>query len=137
MKTNLIMGFDFGTKKIGVAIGQMVTATATPLSIIRVEKGVPNWCTLEKLISQWKPERLVVGLPLNMDDSHSNMSRRALKFSSELENRFGIAVSNVDERLSTFEARQLYKNGRTESSQEELDDKVAALILESWLRDRI
>ena len=137
MKTNLIMGFDFGTKKIGVAIGQMVTATATPLSIIRVKKGVPNWCMLEKLISQWKPERLVVGLPLNMDDSHSNMSRRALKFSSELENRFGIAVSNVDERLSTFEARQLYKNGRTESSQEELDDKVAALILESWLRDRI
>lgn len=137
MKTNLIMGFDFGTKKIGVAIGQMVTATATPLSIIRVEKGVPNWCMLEKLIRQWKPERLVVGLPLNMDDSHSNMSRRALKFSSELENRFGIAVSNVDERLSTFEARQLYKNGRTESSQEELDDKVAALILESWLRDRI
>ena len=137
MKTKLIMGFDFGTKKIGVAIGQMVTATATPLSIIRVEKGVPNWCMLEKLIRQWKPERLVVGLPLNMDDSHSNMSRRALKFSSELENRFGIAVSNVDERLSTFEARQLYKNGRTESSQEELDDKVAALILESWLRDRI
>ena len=137
MKTNLIMGFDFGTKKIGVAIGQMVTATATPISIIRVEKGVPNWFMLEKLINQWKPERLVVGLPLNMDDSHSNMSRRALKFSSELENRFGIAVSNVDERLSTFEARQLYKNGRTESSQEELDDKVAALILESWLRDRI
>ena len=92
---------------------------------------------LEKLINQWKPEHLVVGLPLNMDDSHSNMSRRALKFSSELEKRFGIAVSNVDERLSTFEARQLYKSGRTESSQEELDDKVAALILESWLRDRI
>ena len=137
MKTKLIMGFDFGTKKIGVAIGQTVTATATPLSIIRVEKGVPAWCMLEKLINQWKPEHLVVGLPLNMDDSHSNMSRRALKFSSELENRFGIAVSNVDERLSTFEARQLYKSGRTDSSQEELDDKVAALILESWLRDRI
>ena len=92
---------------------------------------------LEKLINQWKPEHLVVGLPLNMDDSHSNMSRRALKFSSELENRFGIAVSNVDERLSTFEARQLYKSGSTETNQEELDDKVAALILESWLRDRI
>ena len=137
MKTKLIMGFDFGTKKIGVAIGQMVTATATPISIIRVEKGVPNWFMLEKLINQWKPERLVVGLPLNMDDSHSNMSRRALKFSSELENRFGIAVSNVDERLSTFEARQLYKSRSTENNQEELDDKVAALILESWLRDRI
>ena len=137
MKTKLIMGFDFGTKKIGVAVGQMVTATATPISIIRVEKGVPNWFMLEKLINQWKPERLVVGLPLNMDDSHSNMSRRALKFSSELENRFGIAVSNVDERLSTFEARQLYKSRSTENNQEELDDKVAALILESWLRDRI
>ena len=137
MKTKLNMGFDFGTKKIGVAIGQMVTATATPISIIRVEKGVPNWFMLEKLINQWKPEHLVVGLPLNMDDSHSNMSRRALKFSSELENRFGIAVSNVDERLSTFEARQLYKSGSTENNQEELDDKVAALILESWLRDRI
>ncbi len=137
MRTNLIMGFDFGTKKIGVAIGQMVTATATPISIIRVENGVPNWCVLEKLINQWKPERFVVGLPLNMDDSSSNMSRRANWFSSELENRFGIAVSNVDERLSTFEARQIFKDGATKSRQEDLDDKVAALILESWLRDRI
>ena len=137
MRTNLIMGFDFGTKKIGVAIGQMVTATATPISIIRVENGVPNWGVLEKLINHWKPERFVVGLPLNMDDSSSNMSRRAIWFSSELENRFGIAVSNVDERLSTFEARQILKDGATKSRQEGLDDKVAALILESWLRDRI
>ena len=131
------MGFDFGTKKIGVAIGQMVTATATPISIIRVENGIPNWGVLEKLINQWKPERFVVGLPLNMDDSSSNMSRRAIWFSSELENRFGIAVSNVDERLSTFEARQIFKDGATKNRQEDLDDKVAALILESWLRDRI
>ena len=137
MRTNLIMGFDFGTKKIGVAIGQTVTATATPISINRVENGVPNWCVLEKLINQWKPERFVVGLPLNMDDSSSNMSRRAIWFSSELEKRFGIAVSNVDERLSTFEARQILKDGATKSRQEDLDDKVAALILESWLRDRI
>ena len=137
MTTNLIMGFDFGTKKIGVAIGQMVTATATPISIIRVENGIPNWGVLEKLINQWKPERFVVGLPLNMDDSSSNMSRRAIWFSSELENRFGIAVSNVDERLSTFEARQIFKDGATKNRQEDLDDKVAALILESWLRDRI
>ena len=72
-----------------------------------------------------------------MDDSSSNMSRRAIWFSSELENRFGIAVSNVDERLSTFEARQILKDGATKSRQEGLDDKVAALILESGLRDRI
>ena len=92
---------------------------------------------LERLINQWKPERFVVGLPLNMDDSSSKMSRRAIWFSSELENRFGIAVSNVDERLSTFEARQILKDGATKNRQEDLDDKVAALILESWLRDRI
>merc|ERR1711927_141 len=94
------MSFDFGTKKIGVAIGQRVTGTATPLSIIRVENGIPDWNSLENLIAQWQPEQIVVGLPLNMDDSQSKMSKQALWFSSELENRFGLPTSNVDERLS-------------------------------------
>ena len=137
MKTKLIMAFDYGTKKIGVAIGQLVTGTATPLTIIRVENGIPDWSDLEELIKEWQPVQLVVGLPLNMDDSHSNMSRRALQFSSELHKKFGITVSNIDERLSTFEARQIFKNDRSKDGQKELDDKVAALILESWLRDRI
>ena len=90
----------------------MVTATATPISIIRVENGVPNWGVLRSSLTTGNQNALL-GLPLNMDDSSSNMSRRAIWFSSELENRFGIAVSNVDERLSTFEARQIFKDGAT------------------------
>ena len=136
MNTGLIMSFDFGTKKIGVAIGQRVTGTATPLSIIRVENGIPDWNSLENLITQWQPEQIVVGLPLNMDDSQSKMSKQALWFSSELENRFGLPTSNVDERLSTFEARQISLKKRNEGERAQLDDIVAALILESWLRDK-
>ena len=128
-KNPLVMGFDFGQTKIGVAIGQRMTATATPLGIISARDGKPDWDQLDGLVSEWQPETLVVGLPLNMDDSMSEMGEAAAKFSRRLHGRYSIETYLMDERLSTFEAR-------LESDNEKIDDVAAKIILESWLRDQ-
>ncbi|HAK53205.1 MAG TPA: Holliday junction resolvase RuvX [Gammaproteobacteria bacterium] len=131
----LIMGFDYGTKKIGVAIGQRVTRTANPVAIVRAENGKLDWSHIERLVDEWRPQQFVVGLPLNMDDSESEMSKLATRFSSQLQARFSITVHCMDERLSTFEARQ-NETGNRNSRKAEFDDAAAALILESWLRQQ-
>jgi len=125
---DIIMGFDFGTGKIGVAVGQAITATATPLTILKARDGIPNWQQVEKLIKEWQPSLLVVGLPLNMDDTPSEMSRLAEKFARKLSGRFNLPSETVDERLSSFEAAN-------RSDGEELIDAIAAqLILETYFR---
>ena len=129
MVTNdIIMGFDYGTRKIGVATGQLVTRTATPIAIVQARDGIPNWNDIEKLITEWKPSQLVVGLPLNMDGSESEMSIRALKFARRLTGRFNLPHQTIDERLSTREAREQSKTAG------QIDDIAAKIILESWLR---
>ncbi|MFT4711854.1 MAG: putative Holliday junction resolvase [Candidatus Azotimanducaceae bacterium] len=124
---DIIMGFDYGTRKIGVATGQLITRTANPIAIVPAKDGIPNWADIEKLIKEWKPSQLVVGLPLNMDGSESEMSIRALKFARRLTGRFNLPHHTIDERLSTREAREQ----STTSGQ--IDDIAAKIILESWL----
>ena len=82
------MGFDFGTQRIGIAIGQRLTNSAEALDPIKAKDGIPNWDALQKIIDEWQPHAFVVGLPLNMDGSASDMSRRALKFAKRLEGRY-------------------------------------------------
>ncbi len=125
---DLVMGFDFGQSKIGVAIGQKLTSSATPLAIVPAKDGKPDWQQMDKLIEEWQPGRFVVGLPLNMDDSMSDMAQAASKFSRRLTGRYGINAEMMDERLSTFEARQMAEES------DQIDDVAAKLILESWLR---
>ena len=125
---DIIMGFDYGTRKIGVATGQLVTRTATPIAIVQARDGIPNWNDIEKLITEWKPSQLIVGLPLNMDGSESEMSIRALKFARRLTGRFNLPHQTIDERLSTREAREQSKTAG------QIDDIAAKIILESWLR---
>ena len=125
---DIIMGFDYGTRKIGVATGQLVTRTATPIAIVQARDGIPNWNDIEKLITEWKPSQLVVGLPLNMDGSESEMSIRALKFARRLTGRFNLPHQTIDERLSTREAREQSKTAG------QIDDIAAKIMLESWLR---
>ncbi len=127
--SDLVMSFDFGTKKIGVAVGQSVTGTATPIKILMARDGIPNWQEVKALIEEWKPCHLVVGLPLNMDDSESEMSVRAEKFARRLTGRFNIPHSTIDERLSSIEARELADD------QKALDAVAAKLILETWFRE--
>ena len=125
---NLVMSFDFGTKKIGIAVGQHITCTANPLTILSAKDGIPDWQQLERLIKEWQPVHFVVGLPLNMDDSPSEMSRLAEKFGRKLSGRYNIPHSTIDERLSSFEAR-----GQVDTA--ELVDALAAkIILETYFR---
>lgn len=130
------MAFDYGTRQIGVAIGQTLTGSAEPLTNLRARDGVPDWEQVAKLIREWEPNVLVVGLPLNMDGSASDMSERAARFARRLNGRFKLPVETVDERLSTFEAKQHLKDqGRTPSSYRDdpVDSLAAALLLQTWL----
>ena len=130
------MAFDYGTRQIGVAVGQTLTGSAEPLTNLRARDGVPDWDQLARLIREWEPNVLVVGLPLNMDGSASDMSERAARFARRLNGRFQLPVETVDERLSTFEAKQHLKDqGRTPSSYREdpVDSLAAALLLQTWL----
>ena len=83
-----VLGFDFGTRRIGVASGQAVTATASPLAPVPARDGIPAWEQLDALVAEWRPDALIVGLPLNMDDSESELSRLARKFGRRLGARF-------------------------------------------------
>ena len=130
------MAFDYGTRQIGVAVGQTLTGSAEPLTNLRARDGVPDWDQLARLIREWEPNVLVVGLPLNMDGSASDMSERASRFARRLNGRFQLPVETVDERLSTFEAKQHLKDqGRTPSSYRDdpVDSLAAALLLQTWL----
>lgn len=136
-RAETVLAFDYGTRWIGVAVGQSITATASPLSPLQARDGVPDWQQLEKLIAEWRPQRLVVGKPLNMDGSESELSRRADKFARRLHGRFGLPVAQCDERLSSFEAKGqiLEQKGSREFKSENVDSLSAVLILESWFRD--
>ncbi len=123
---DFIMAFDFGTTRVGVAIGQRITGTATPLSVIAARDGIPDWAVIDRLVEEWQPEELVVGLPINMDGTESDMSVAAEKFSRRLHGRYHKPVHLMDERLSTFEAKSF-------DEPEQVDAIAARLILESWL----
>lgn len=122
---SVILAFDFGLKHIGVAVGQTITRSASPLTTLAAKNGKPNWTQISELIRQWRPNQLIVGLPLNMDDSESDMSERARRFAGRLHELTGIEVSLVDERLTSFAARQI--------SADDNHALAASLIAESWL----
>ncbi|MEH6500555.1 MAG: Holliday junction resolvase RuvX [Pseudoalteromonas distincta] len=133
------MAFDYGTKNIGVAVGQTLTCRAEPVAVLRARDGIPDWADIARLIAEWKPDTLVVGLPLNMDGSPSDMSTRAEKFSRRLHGRFNLPVHCIDERLSTFDAKQsLRDSGRSPASYRDnpVDSLAAALLLETWLGEQ-
>jgi len=108
--TPTVLAFDFGLRNIGVATGQTITRTATALATLRARDGVPDWRAVAALIDEWRPGVLLVGLPLNMDDTKSEMSERAERFAKQLARRFDRAVELVDERLTSFEARGLSRD---------------------------
>jgi len=130
MTSGVIFGFDYGTHHIGLAVGQGVTQTASPLTILPAKQGIPNWDTLSKLVLEWSPDRFIVGLPINMDETDSPMSARAIKFARRLSGRFDLPYEMIDERLSSVEARAL-------SSKARVDDLSAVLILETWFQNQI
>lgn len=129
-----LLAFDYGTQNIGVASGQTLLQTATELSALKAKDGIPNWDDVGKLLNEHKPDRVLVGLPLNMDDSESELSTRARKFGNRLHGRFGVVVEMVDERLSTFAAKEeaAERGHKGNYAQAPIDSIAARLILESW-----
>lgn len=132
------MAFDFGLRQIGVATGNCLLGTTQALPILTAKDGVPDWRILGKLVDEWGPDILVVGDPLNMDGSDSELSSRARKFARRLHGRLGLPVDMTDERLSSFEAKSnLREQGhRGDFKQQPVDSYAAELILRTWLADR-
>lgn len=131
----LLLGFDYGTKQIGVAVGQVITGQARELCTLKAQDGIPDWAQVEKLIKEWKPDAIVVGLPLNMDGTPSDMSARAQKFANRLHGRYNLPVHTHDERLTTYAAKgeRLAQGQRDGYRERPVDALAAALLLEGWL----
>ncbi|MCX7106981.1 MAG: Holliday junction resolvase RuvX [Methylococcales bacterium] len=132
------LGFDFGYKKIGVAVGQTVTGSASPLQTIRSINQSPDWQIISKLIQEWRPIGLVVGISRQADGSDNPVTPRIIKFCNQLEGRYQLPVYKQDETLSTFEAKQMLFDEVSVNAGKlwEVQDQLAAqLILQSWLND--
>ena len=132
------LGFDFGNKKIGVAIGQTTTFTASPLQTIRSIQQNPDWNKIAGLIQEWQPGGLIVGISRQIDGSDNPITPRMLKFCRQLEARYQLPVYQQDETLSTYEAKQLLFEELDVSASKlwEVQDQLAAqLILQTWLND--
>ncbi len=128
------LAFDFGTKHLGIAVGQTITKTATPLLSLHVKKGIPHWDQLDDIIHKWQPRGLIVGLPLQPDGSPSLTSIAAHQFGESLQQHYPLPVYYIEERLTSVAARQSLKETPPLShSQQNKDAIAAALILESWL----
>ncbi|MGB5833080.1 MAG: Holliday junction resolvase RuvX [Thiohalocapsa sp.] len=145
-----LLGFDYGTRKIGVAVGQTVSATATPLTTVRNLGQKPDWKRIESIIRDWKPDAAVLGLPFRMDDSEEDWTNQVRRFARQLEGRFGLTVHLIDERLTTIEAERdlaaadragapvtAHQGGRgRRGTDDPVDAYAAKLILEIWLNDQ-
>jgi putative pre-16S rRNA nuclease len=131
VKNQTLLCFDYGEKRIGSAVGQTVTATATALEIIKVVNKKPNWEKIEHLIGEWRPDKLIVGHPFTLDGDRQEMTDAAEKFGRQLEGRFKLPVELIEEQLSSYEARRELKFTR------DLDAVAARLILETWLSENI
>lgn len=131
------MAFDFGLRQIGVATGNCLLGTTTPQPILPAKDGSPEWRVVENLIAEWRPDLLIVGDPLNMDGSESELGVRAAKFARRLHGRLGLEVVMVDERLSSFEAKHesRERGHRGDFKRQPIDSLAAELILQTWLAE--
>lgn len=134
-KVMRIMAFDFGTGRMGVAVGQRLTQNSQALTPIKAKDGIPNWDDIQRLVNEWQPDAFVVGLPLNMDGSPSEMSRRANKFSNRLSARYQRPSFTQDERLTSYEAKGIVmaESGERDFGAHSVDGLAAQLILQSWM----
>lgn len=135
-----VLAFDFGTTKMGIAIGNTLTQTARPLCQFSMDNGKPDWQALLAIVQEWQAQQIIVGLPLNMDDSVSELALRSRKFARRLnhqlkEHKIRCQVLLVDERLTSREARLLaWEYGLISKENEPIDSIAAAILLGSWLR---
>lgn len=125
----VVMGFDFGLRRIGVAVGQTITQTASPEAIVASRDGKPDWEHITRLIEQWQPKAIIVGLPMRLNGEEQAMTQPARKFGQRLSGRYLTPVFYIEEQLSSIEAEQRQKNNK----KSHIDDHAAQIILENWL----
>jgi putative Holliday junction resolvase len=128
-----LLGFDFGLQRIGVAVGQEITGTATALETVTAVDGKPDWKTLSELVQTWQPDALVVGLPLHADGSEADITQTVKRFIRQLEGRFHLPVYSMDERLSSRVAGDLPSHHQQEQAGKGIDAVAARIILQDWL----
>ena len=129
-------------RRIGIAIAQEVTGTARPLTTVSAIKHKPDWESISKIITEWQPDLLVIGLPLHMDGTEQDMTQAARRFSNQLNGRYQIPIALMDERLTSNEAESILKEQSSSGSlfrgslftdKAQIDMMSAQLILQSWM----
>ncbi|GAB4194113.1 MAG: Holliday junction resolvase RuvX [Wenzhouxiangellaceae bacterium] len=133
-----VLSFDHGLSRTGVAIGESLTGTARPLLTLRCQQGQPDWQQLDRLIGEWRPQLLLVGLPLALDGSRTPRTRACRRFAAQLGERYSLPVELHDERLSSHEANSRFIDARRNGHARrrdggKLDAVAACVIFESWL----
>lgn len=132
----IILGFDFGLKRIGVAIGQAITQSANPLTVLSAKNGTPQWHEIKKIIEEWGVDAIIVGLPLNMDGTEQPITQRARLFGEQLKTHFQLPVYFVDERLTTIAARDVMHSQLKGAARFDRADSMSAkLIIESYFSE--
>lgn len=140
-KAQLILGLDYGVKKMGMALGNSITETARAFDILAMNNGQPDWDNLLGIINTWGVAQVIVGLPLNMDGSSSMLSKRAHKFARRLAHRLmeqhmPVVVKMCDERLTSVGAREIaWENGWIENERDAIDDISACILLSTYFTD--
>ncbi|WP_091963901.1 Holliday junction resolvase RuvX [Marinospirillum celere] len=134
-KPRILLAFDFGSKRHGVALGNELTGTANPLDVIPARDGIPSWELLDRLVAEWQPDAFLVGLPVELDGSPTPLSLRATKFARRLFGRYGKACYGMDERGTTKAAKRLVAQAGHKGNYREdpVDSFAAAFILQAWL----
>jgi putative Holliday junction resolvase len=138
----LVLGFDYGARRIGVAAGDTLTNGARPLGIVAAVNGVADWTALTRYVREWGPGVLVVGVPYNMDGTPGQLTDAAVEFAAELARRFTLEVVTVDERLSSREAEDILRGQRESGARTrrvrhgDVDSAAACVLVEQWLRGR-
>jgi len=132
------LGFDFGLRRIGIAAGQSITGSASPVTTVSARDGAPDWQAVDAVVREWGPDALVVGVPVLMDGSEQDLTRRARRFARSLGQRYGLAIHEADERLSSASATGLIADARERGQRArtrkgDVDRIAATLILERWL----
>lgn len=136
----IILAFDYGTRRIGVASGDTLTRSARPLTTLECEGGIP-WAEIDRLVLEYQPAQFVVGVPYNMDGTPTALTKASRRFANELKGRYALAVALVDERLSSREASEELRDARSRglkrrrTKREDIDKVAARIVLERWFED--
>ncbi len=132
-----ILAFDFGTKRIGVAVGQEITATARALITLQNSQGKPDWEHISRLVQEWRPALLVVGMPTSMDGQPHPLEQTVKDFGDQLKQRYNLPVEWIDEKLSSVEAEEILAQSgmarQRKQDKAEIDKLAAQIILQTWL----